>query len=366
MLRISRRKKALLALTLCVLMGTCAAAPQMPEGGMEFPQNGTWKTTTEAPKKEEQKAVEAADETQGGLTIQKEVSSKKLYTEVLETPETKTQKYTTVRRGDFIVSETVDGTIVYPKQREIRYSFPYGQTYYMEALNIETPNKKAGDAIARVYVVIDEIQLAYMERQLERMEQRGETGTAYHDLLTSLAEMREALNRTEIVMEENGILLEQEMPRFRSQISSYTIVVADPAERLLQVPNDKKLFRYGQTVTVSARVNGTTCKGTGTVITTSPNVVSSELAGTVAYIRLDEDSEYLYDGAGIEVTVETVHMEDVLLLDVSAAYMEDGMQKVKVKEEDGVHEVSFSFGRRNSSTYWVVDGLSEGAQILVQ
>lgn len=354
MLRISRRKKALLALTLCIFMGTCAAAPNIPEEGMKFPRS------------EESKETKAPEENKGGLTIQKEVSSKKLYTEVLETPETKLQKYTTVRRGDFIVTETVDGTIVYPKQERIRYDFPYGQTFYLEALNIESKNKSAGDAIARIFVAIDEIQLAAMERQLERMEQRGETGNTYDELKKSLVEMQEALNKTEIVMEEDGILLEQEMPRFGSQISSYTIVVADPAERLLQVPNDKKLFRYGQTVTVSARVDGTTCKGTGTVITTSPNVVSAELAGTVAYIRLDEDSEYLYDGAGISVTVETVHMEDVLLLDVAATYMEDGMQKVKVKEEDGVHEVSFSFGRRNSSTYWVVDGLSEGAQILVQ
>ena len=347
MLRISRRKKALLALTLCIFMGTCAAAPNQPEEAM----NGTEAT---------------AEESKGGLTIQKEVSSKKLYTEALESTEPKVYKYSTVRRGDFVITETVDGTIVYPKQERIRYNFPYGQTFYLEALNIESPNKKAGDAIARIYVAMDGIQLAAMERQLERMEQRGETGSTYDDLKERLVEMQDALNQAEIVMEEDGILLEQETPRFGSQISSYTIVVADPAERLLQVPNEKKLFRYGQTVTVSARVNGTTCKGTGTVITASPNVVSAELAGTVAYIRLDEESEYLYDGAGISVSVETVHMKDVLLLDVAATYMEDGMQKVKLKEEDGIHAVSFSFGRRNSSTYWVVDGLSEGAQILVQ
>jgi len=59
-------------------------------------------------------------------------------------------------------------------------------------------------------------------------------------------------------------------------------------------------------------------------------------------------------------------MKDVLLLDASAAYMENGVQKVKVKDEYGLHAVSFSFGRKSTSTYWVIDGLEEGTQILVQ
>ena len=57
------------------------------------------------------------------------------------------------------------------------------------------------------------------------------------------------------------------------QISSYTIVVADPAERLLEVPNENKQFRFGQSVKVAAKVNGVTCYGTGTVITASETVV---------------------------------------------------------------------------------------------
>ena len=340
MLRIKRRKNVFVAMAMCMVIGACAAAPA-----------GT--------------AKESGTET-AGLTIQKEEGKGTLYTGALETAASGTQKYTTVRRGDFVMEATLAATVVYPKQKRIRYDFPYGDTYYLEAQGIETKKKSAGDPIARIYVMLDEIQLATIERQLQRMEERGETGTAYDETKKRLEEMEEALTTTEIVMEEDGILLEQEMPRFGTKISSYTIVVADPKERLLEVSNENKQFRYGQTVKVSAKIDGVTCFGTGTVITASASMVSEDLAGTVAYIRLDEESEYLYDGTGISVTVETVHMKDVLLLDVAATYMENGTQMVKVKDEYGLHAVSFSFGRKNTTTYWVIDGLEEGAQILVQ
>lgn len=387
MLRIKRSGKAVLALTACVLMGTCAAAPAgmgLPEGagtewdfsgwdatgqgmpdfdaaGQKWPGANTEEKRDAAPKQEAEQ-----EESAPGLTIEKEVSSETLYTDALETTASGTQKFTTVRRGDFVMESTVAASVIYPKKKTIRYSFPYGETYYMEAVGLETPNKKVGDPIAKIYVSIDEIQLASMERQIQRMEERGETGATYTEALERLEEMKEALNTTEIVMEEDGILLEQETLRFGTQISSYTIVVGDPKERLLEVTNENKQFRFGQSVKVSAKVNGVTCYGTGTVITASAAMISEELAGTTAYIRLDEESEYLYDGSGFSVTVETVRMKDVLLLDASAVYMANGTQMVKVKDEYGLHAVGFTFGRKNATTYWVVDGLEEGAQILVQ
>lgn len=343
MLKIKRGVKTVLALTLCVAMGTCAAAPA---------------TTSE------ESGVEASGNT--GLTIQKESTSQTLYTGALESTSSGTQKFTTVRRGDFVMEATVAGNVVYPEQKQIRYDFPYGETYYMEAMGVEKANKTAGEAIAKIFVAIDEIQLAVMERQLQRMEERGETGAAYDEALKMFTEMQEALEMTEIVMEEDGILLEQEMHRFGTKISSYTIVVADPKERLIEVPNENKQFRYGQSVKVFAKIGGTTYNGTGTVITASPGTVSEDLSGTTALIRLDEESEYLYDGSGFSVTVETIHMKDVLLLDANAVFMANGTQMVKIKDEYGLHAVGFTFGRKNSSVYWVVDGLEEGAQILVQ
>lgn len=342
MLRIKRGMKSVLALTLCVVMGTCAAAPATGS---------------------EEKGASAENT---GLTIQKEKSSETLYRGAVESTSSGTQKFTTVRRGDFIVQEKVDGEVVYPDRKTVRYRFPYGTTYYIEAIGVEKRNKEAGEAIARIHVEMDEVQLALTERRLQRMEERGEGGSAYEEALTTFVEMQKALNTTEIVMEEDGILLEQDFPRFGSQISSYNIVVANPKERLLQVNNEGKKFRYGQNVTVTAKIDGKTHNGTGTVITASPGTVSEELSGTSALIRLDEESEYLYDGSDISVYVETVRMKDVLLLDANAVFMSNGTQMVKVKDEYGLHAVGFTYGRKNGTVYWVVDGLEEGAQILVQ
>ena len=371
MLRTKGSKKVFLALTVCLVMGTCSAAPAgFPGDAGEEWDFSNWEAMGQnrpgAAEEKEKEQKQEQEESAPGLTIQKEISSETLYTDALENTVSGTQKFTTVRRGDFVMESTVAASVIYPKKKTIRYSFPYGETYYMEAVGLETQNKVAGDPIARIFVAIDEIQLAAMERQIQRMEERGETGAAYTEALERLEEMKEALNTTEIVMEEDGVLLEQETLRFGTQISSYTIVVADPAERLLEVPNENKQFRFGQSVKVAAKVNGVTCHGTGTVITASAAMISEDLAGTTAYIRLDEESEYLYDGSGFSVTVETVRMKDVLLLDASAVYMANGTQMVKVKDEYGLHAVGFSFGRKNATTYWVIDGLEEGAQILVQ
>ena len=342
MLRIKRGMKTVLALTLCMVMGACATAP-----ASDSEESG-------------------ASAENAGLTIQKEKSSETLYTGAMESTSSGSQKFTTVRRGDFVVRESADGEVVYPDKKTVRYYFPYGETYYLQAVDVEKKNKEAGDPIASVHVVVDEVQLLLTERQLQRMEERGEGGSAYEETLKSYIEMQEALNMTEIVMEEGGILLEQEFPRFRSKITSYTIVVANPEERLIQVPNEGKKFRYGQDVTVTAKINGKTQTGYGTVITATPGTVSEELSGTTALIRLDEECEYLYDGSDISVSVESIHMKDVLLLDANAVFMSNGTQMVKIKDEYGLHAVGFSFGRSTDSVYWVVDGLEEGAQILVQ
>lgn len=303
------------------------------------------------------------------MTILKEESAEMLYLDALKDVENgaKGQKFTTVKRGDFITTATVSGTVAYPKQETFTYKFPYGTVYFLETVGGDTKVKEVGDPIANIASFIDEIELASVKRRLQRMEERGETETsAYSELKTEFEEMYEALNQTQILMEEAGVLLSQDTFRYGTQITSYEIVVADPSERLIEVSNESKNFRYGQSVQVSAKINGKTVTGTGKVVTASANSVSEELLGGMAYVRLDEGCEDLYDGASIAVTVETVHMEDVLLLEASAVYMENGVQKVKVKDAYGLHAVTFSFGRKNTAHYWIIDGLEEGTEILLQ
>lgn len=340
----NNKRKFLGILALCAVFGVCAARPEAKD---ETVSNDT-------PKQ--------------GMTIQKGDNSESLYFEALSQAQSseKQSRYTKVYRGDYIESVTIAGEVVYPKQERIRYDFSYGNTFFLEAQGADKPIKKKGDVIAKIFVQFDQIELAALQRQIQRMEERGETGTAYDELKDTLKEMQDAVTKTEIVMEQDGYLLEQDFPRFGSNITSYHIVVADLDERLISVPNDNLQFRYGQQVQVSAKVDGVTKTGTGRVITASSTTVSAELAGTKALIRLDEESDFLYGGSGISVTVETVHMEDVLLLDVKASYLENGMQMVKVKDEYGLHAVGFTFGRKNFNTYWVIDGLEEGTEILIQ
>lgn len=301
-----------------------------------------------------------------GITLETGEDTKTLYWDALTQDMTEKQRFLTLKRGNYTATASLAATVEYPVQHEEIVTFPYGTIYLMGTNEQEDPYREAGEVIAYIHVELDEMEMARMEKQVQRLEERGEIYGYYSYLKSTLDAMKKAATQTEIVMEESGYLVEHDWGFRGSQISQYRYVVADASDRILSVTNQNNQFRYGQKVTVTGTINNKKVSGTGTVVSASARVISSELAGAKAYIRLDKDSEQLYDARGLSVSVESIRAENILLLDASCVFMKNGVPMVKIRDAYGLHMVGFSFGRKSSSQYWIVDGLEEGAEVLVQ
>lgn len=335
-------------------------------GNGNVPQAGTEYNRTDFPGYPMDRR-ESEDETEK-LTVEKEVSNEKLYTDALtEATAEETRKFTKVKKGDFVSSVSLSGAIEYTSQKEVTVTFPYGKVYINNIIDYrDDPYRKKGDVLATIFVELDEIEVKRLEMKLSRMVERGEFTEEYIQTKDTLAAMLDAARQTEIVMEEDGYLLDREYAARGTQISAYHYILANPKERLISVSNTGNNFRFGQQVTVTAQSGNQKVTGIGTVVSASSQEISAGLAGTTAYIKLNEDSEEIYSGFSLQVSTETIHMNNVLLLPVSAVFMNNGAQMVKLQDQYGLHVAGFFFGRKNTSDYWVLDGLTEGTEVLVQ
>lgn len=293
-------------------------------------------------------------------------SSEKLYLDAL-TKETGTQqRFMTLKRGTYTATASLSATVEYPIQHEVIVQFPYGTIYLLGTNEKEDPYREEGEVIATIHVELDPIEMARMEKLVKRLESREDSYGYYSYVKSTYEAMKKAATQTEIVMEESGYLVEHDWGFRGSKISRYRYVVADASERILSVTNQNNQFRYGQKVTVTGTVDNKKVTGTGTVVSASSRVISPELSKEKAYIRLDEGSEQLYDGRSISVSTESIRAENILLLDASCVVMKNGVPTVKVKDANGLNTFSFAIGRKSSTQYWIVDGLAEGTEVLVQ
>lgn len=310
--------------------------------------------------------VTEQDEKTSGLTINTEASNPILYLDALTQSSTKQQVFTTAKKGNYVATASLAATVEYPVTEEITVTFPYGTIYLMGTNEQDTPYRQAGDVIAYITVDIDEIELQRYEQMVERMEERDSKFGYYTYLKNMVDGMKEAKTQTTIVMEEDGYLVAHDTGWRGTQITQYSYTVADLSERMLSVTNQNNQFRYGQKVTVTGTIDNKQVTGTGTVISASSRVLSSELAGSKAYIKLDADSEKLYDARSLKVSVETIRMDNILLLDAGCVFMNNGVQMVRIKGEGGLYSSGFAFGRKSSTQYWIVDGVQEGNEVLLQ
>lgn len=297
----------------------------------------------------------------------KGISSDTLYFEALTEDHSVQQKYSVVKRGNYVAEASLNADVVFLETHEVIVSFPYGDIYLERTfIDDQLPYRHQGDLLAQIRVELDEIEMARLEQTVARMEERGETSGYYDYLKQQLDAMHEAATQTDIVMEEDGFLVEQDVAFRGAKISQYRYVVADSDARLIEVANVNNQFRFGQKVTVTAFVSNTQKTGTGTVISGSSRLVSEAMLGGKAYIRLDEDAEELYDGRSLKVSTRTIEADNILLMDEAAAFLQNGFQMVKVKDAFGIHSEPFWFGRKGASQYWVVEGLKEGDEVLLR
>lgn len=342
----------------------------LPQGGWgDLPQGG-WGRDPGQEAEKDGVITESTEVTQPeeapAITIENESGTKILYLDALTKDMSVNQKFVTLKRGNYTSVMSLGATVEYPVKQEYVVTVPYGTIYLMGINNELGPRCEKGDVLAWIQVEVDMLEMERISMQVARFEERGITTGYYTYLKNMLDGMKQALTQTEITIEEDGYLVEHDWAWRGEQISEFRYVLADPAERMISVENQNNQFRYGQKVTVTGTLDSKKVTGTGTVISASSRVIDSELSNEKAYIKLDGDSTDLYDASGLSVSVESIHVENILLLDAGCVFMKNGVQMVKIKDENGVHISGFVSGRKSPTQYWIVDGLSEGTEVLVQ
>lgn len=272
---------------------------------------------------------------------------------------------TSVQRGDFVITTHVKAKANYNTQKTLYAEKMYGYLYF-GGFNVKLNQRvQKGDVIAKYSEWVDEDYIAETMFALEYAKlQKDAELTAYYENV--LEDISEAVGERYITAPSEGMVISMENLYSGSYIGgdSKVCVFAGLDNLLLAVDNANNNFRYGQTVLIEANQDGKEVQCTGKVITASATGLSSNLAQKTALIELDPGNEAVYFASSIFATVNTIEVEDVLLIPLEAAQSFSGAMTVLVSENGETRRMRFVNGRKGQSYYWAADGVYDGQQIL--
>ncbi len=267
------------------------------------------------------------------------------------------------KRGDFVITTRAKASSNYSTQTTLTADRTYG-TLVFKGFNFTTfePIKK-GEIIASYFEAVEpdyvaetrfSLKLALLQKDYERIA----------ELENTLEDLEEAMTSRNVTAPYDGMLIATERIYKGSGISNGRIgTFASTENLLLTVDNSSNAFRYGQTVTVEAVVNGETVKGTGRIISASRTGLMGNYNTSTAYVKVDEEWEYLCFGASRFVSTDNIVVEDVILVPVDGVTTYNGNLTVLSREDGKLKRLRFVNGRKGSDYYWAADGVGEGLNI---
>ncbi len=219
------------------------------------------------------------------------------------------------------------------------------------------------------------IQLLSMEKERFSYEQNIFVTQNNIDRLTEeIAEIREEMDTQYLLAPFDGMIVMTGFLEAGDLVDPTRIVVGmvDIQNLLLKIKNPKG-FRYGDSVDIEVRYGREELFLTGKVIS-SPVILPQEYREESYYVRID-GIENLTDtiieaynsfAVFVEVTSVSEYIPDTLLLDKSLATNEADKKYVNILEDGVVKKRYFTSIFDNKDYYAVIDGLTEGQEILVE
>ncbi len=267
------------------------------------------------------------------------------------------------KRGDFVLTTRAKASSNYSTQTNLTAERTYG-TLVFKGFNFQTYTEiKKGEIIASYYEDVDEDYVAETRFSLE-LALRLHEFEKIAELENTLEDLEEAMTSRDIVAPYDGMLISTERIYKGSGIPNGRIgTFASTDKLLLTVDNSSNAFRYGQTVTVEAIINGQNTFGTGKVISASRTGLLGNYNTSTAYIKVDEEWEYLCFGASRFVSTDNIVVEDVVLVPVDGVTTYNGNLTVLSEEEGKLKRVRFVNGRKGSDYYWAADGIDADVNI---
>ncbi|MBO4390551.1 MAG: hypothetical protein J5825_06810 [Lachnospiraceae bacterium] len=164
-------------------------------------------------------------------------------------------------------------------------------------------------------------------------------------------------------------------------VGDSVMIINSLEDILLRVDDKNGGLRVNQRVKVYAGEIGKSDSMDGTVVSaiSSVSMDMKQSLGEYSYIRLDGDTSSITqsaidalgnwwsrgNGQSFSVVSDYIEISDALLVDSRAVVFDQGRPYVMIAEDGKTRRMFFSSGGNNSTDYWVLDGLEEGTEVVL-
>lgn len=314
----------------------------------------------------------------------------------------KGQKTATLAYGDHSIEAKYDGFLFYPFTELIKNPAKTGDVYLKEIFVESNQRVEKDEVLATIEVIPDRIEIDRLNRRISRLQTRldkmrkekvDNDGRKIIDrgLERSIAENERTIAQSqrqlnklakyngivEIKAPYAGIISVDDRLKPGDKLTSDTNIVeiADDSRSYVIVKDDKNQLNYGNEVEIVVSSSNGASTVHGKVVSVNAMALSKEMVNEYALIAISkEEMESLnsttmvsggrWDRNSFKVSVNVRSEKNVLIVPKTAVIAKDKSTYVTVLKEDGsVENVSFIPGGSDSSSYWVVDGLTEGMTV---
>ncbi|HML46674.1 MAG TPA: hypothetical protein PKE04_07990 [Clostridia bacterium] len=336
-------------------------------------------------------------------------ASESILPEALRVPEVVNDNTATVRRDRFVKMANGSGTVVYPKT--VHLSVQEGEGVFVKYLVRKGAEVKAGDVLATFTRDPQTVKHETLKLQLTRAEEALDQGKA--DREEDMAKAREALalladstdrqvatlrlRKMELALEKYAAEQERNIEGIRKQLTELEELLADtaivapfdgiietvttksegdvvwagetlltlyaPEYALLRVSDSNLAFRYGMQATIQGGSRNDPTMLQGQVVAAS-NLLPYELRQQAAYLLVD-DMKTLVSLRNLTASVETLVLEDVLVVPRSALTMQGGVYYAQILTEDMVQKRYVATSNHRLTDLLILQGLEEGQTVLI-
>lgn len=317
------------------------------------------------------------------------------------------EKMHTLATGSLSYEYLGNGTLFYPSKEWIENPAKEGSFYLQEIYVEKYEQVEAGQALARIEVISDDIEISRIERKISRqqerlnalLEEKKETYSeearraldrvisarqkAIEDLNENLTELTKYTGEITLTAPYAGIITDLTMIEAGELISykEKLVELADKNHCYIMVEDELNLLSYGNEVTISLMLGKSVEKELkGTVVSVTETALTKNMKTGQALILLSEadvaeiakygstvNAEGDWSRNRFEIRTKVRCVDNVVLVPQSAVTEEGEKTYVKVKDNDGrVSYVSFIAGGLEQNYYWAAAGLSEGMEICLE
>lgn len=314
----------------------------------------------------------------------------------------KTSKTAQVTRGDYSVQVEKDGFLYYPYSEWITNPVENGTTYLKEILVENNQKVEAGQVLATLEVVSDQIEIDRLSRQIQRQTERlaklrekkaDNDGKKITDrsVEKQIGEMEKNISRikrqqdkltrysgiVEITAPTSGIIMDTNQLKPGDLLSpdAYIVEIGNDTLSYIILQDDKNQFNYANEASIRVSSSNGVATVNGKIVSANATNLSKDLKNDFTLVAIPQEEMAAISGTTLvdggrwdrntfKVTVQVRSEKNVLTVPKSAVTVKDNSAYVTVIKEDGsVENVSFIPGGSDTNQYWIADGLTEGMTI---